>query len=697
MPAVPGQVLKVGEWSVDPALGEISSDGRIAKLDPLTMRLLLYLADNSGRVIALQELLEAVWPNVIVTPQSVYNTVAQLRRTLGDRAEAPAYIANVPRQGYRLIAKVEHRQVERRAATAPQPDATRPSAEPAVAPSQPASAPLGRIHAARSRRIAPRTLVSISAALLGLAALLLLARAGIFGSRSSAPVVAHSIAVLPFRDLSDAQDRGYLSEGLADEIDAMLSQVATLRVVGRTSASASRTDSMADMARKLHVDDVLEGSVQTSARGVRITAALIRADSGQYLWSKTYDRATDDYFSVEDEIARDVAGALTSTTLPASRLASTCRQSGMAHNLLLQGRYLGRLDTRADRARSIEFYRQAVTLEPDCARGWAWLSTAYAVQSANGWVAPDLGYQRAREAAEHALRLDPLEADAHAALAYLKEYRDWNWSGADAELTRALALNARDVRVLNMNAHLAMDLGQTDRAIDLYRQAVDEDPLSPGALGGLAAALWIRGQLADAEALYRQAAALSPGRNHTWIGLILLERGDKAAALAEIEQETEPVLRLMGLAIVQSAFGDREASDHALAELIDMYPGSAYHIAEVYARRGETDAAFKWLEQAFARHDSELLWLKIGISWRPLRRDPRYVDLLHRMGLPPSLVVTLVEPASTIKLRRAHADLAGVPAAANRFAWRATSSLLFLCWRDVASVRLPSSSLVTAI
>jgi len=627
MSAVSGQVLKIGEWTVDAALGEIASGERVTKLDPLTMRLLLYLADNAGRVVALQELLDAVWPNVVVTPQSVYNTVAQLRRTLGDLAESPTYIANIPRKGYRLIAKVENRQVERRMVSTATP-------APGAAPNQPlpAAIPHARIQSA-SRGLVTAVLAAI---LISLIVAFALMQRESHGSHTSAtaPPAEHSIAVLPFRDLSEAQDREYLAEGLAEEIGTVLSRVPTLRVIGRASAFALRSAGVPDIAQKLHVDHVLEGSVQTSPYGVRITASLIRTDTGQYLWSKTYDRATDDYFSIEDEIARDVAGALTSAALTPRRVASNCGQSGEANNLLLQGRYLGRRNTQTERERSIDLYRQALTLEPNCARAWAWLSTAYGVQAAEGWLARDVGYQRARDAAEHALGLDPLEADAHAALAYVEEFYDWNWSGADAELKRALALDSGNVRVLNMNGHLAMDLGRTDQAVDFYRRASDQDPLSPGALGGLAAALWSRGQLAEAEAVYRQAAAVSPARHRTWIGLVVLDRGDKAAARAEIEQETDPALKLMGLGIVESALGNREASDRALAELIAKYPGDAYEIAQVYAHRGDPDAAFQWLERAFNQRQTGMLWLGISATLRPIRSDPRYNALLRKMGLP---------------------------------------------------------------
>ena len=233
--------------------------------------LLLYLADNAGRVIALQELLDAVWPNVVVTPQSVYNTVAQLRRTLGDLADAPTYIANIPRKGYRLIAKVEHRQVERRAAPAAMPPATviPPSAARAPNAAPPPTSPgLVNVDAPPSRVGPSRVFLigSLALALIGLLALVL-ARQGVLGRRSASTeaVVDHSVAVLPFRDLSAAQDRAYLAEGLAEQIGTVLSGVPKLRVVGRASAFASRSASIPDIAKKLHVDHVLEGSVQSFA------------------------------------------------------------------------------------------------------------------------------------------------------------------------------------------------------------------------------------------------------------------------------------------------------------------------------------------------------------------------------------------------------------------------------------------------
>lgn len=642
MPPIRTPVLHIGRWRVDPELDEISSSGQVVKLEPRTMRLLLHLATNVGRVVPVEELLGEIWPNVVVTPQSVYNTVAQLRRALGDVSETPTYITTIPRKGYRLIATVERRVPDPAAedgATTITP--LTPRAVPGmVAPADPAAAD-------GSRRGSPARAIFLAGLAIGIvvsgALGLLVARdQGLrlpflsprTASAGRSAVTEHSIAVLPFRDLSAAQDHAYLAEGLADQIGTVLSQVPQLRIAARASAFAARNDDIPAIARKLNVDHVLEGSVQTAGDGLRITAQLIRTSTGQSLWSRTYDRSASEVFSVEDEIARDVLGALASRGLATRRAAQTCGHSGEANTLLLQGRYLGRRNTRAERERSIDLYSRALALDPDCALAWAWLSTAYSVQAANGWVPADAGYERARDAAQRALRLDPGQADAHAALAYVYEYHDWHWADARAELKRALDLDSGDVRVLNMNGHVAMDLGRTEEAIAFYRRAVERDPLSPGALGGLAAALWTRGQLAEAERLYRQAAALSPARYQTWVGLVLLDRGEPAAALAEVRQELDPALRLMGLAIVYEALHERASSDAALAELVERFPEHAYEIAQVHARRGDADGAFQWLERAFTGRDSGLLWLKVSMVLRPIRNDPRYEALLRRMGLP---------------------------------------------------------------
>jgi TolB-like protein/Tfp pilus assembly protein PilF len=458
---------------------------------------------------------------------------------------------------------------------------------------------------------------------------------------SAAP--GKSVAVLPFLDMSEKKDQEYFSDGMSEELIDMLAKIPDLRVPARTSSFyfKGKSTTIADIAKALGVSHVLEGSVRKSGNALRVTAQLIRADNGYHVWSETYDRQLDDVFKLQDEIAGAVVKALKVSML-ASDLPQAPTQNAEAHSLLLQGRFFGRRNTKEDRVRAIDYYVRALALDPGSAQGWAWLSTAYTVQAVSGWSERDAGYALARQAAQRALLLDPNLADAHAALGYIYEAGDWNWAAADKELKRALALDPDNVRVLNMNGHLALNLGQSSTAEAFYRRAVDRDPLSPGAMGGLADALLGGGKRDEGERIFRQVASIAPPRIHLSLSLLALDRGDKEAALAEAELEPDPLFRLMAQCAVYNAIGERTAAEKTLAELTDRFPDHPFEIATVYGRRGEFDTAFAWMERALARRDSQLMYVKSDPNLyltEPLlqsfRSDPRYKSLLRRMNLPP--------------------------------------------------------------
>jgi TolB-like protein/cytochrome c-type biogenesis protein CcmH/NrfG len=454
---------------------------------------------------------------------------------------------------------------------------------------------------------------------------------------------AHSVAVLPFVDMSEQKDQEYFSDGMSEELIDMLTKIPDLRVPARTSSFyfKGKQEKVADIAKALGVTHVLEGSVRKSGKALRVTAQLIRADTGYHVWSETYDRQIDDIFKVQDEIADAVVKALKLSML-AVQLPQSPTQNAEAHSLLLQGRFFGRRNTKEDRERAIDYYVHALALDPNSAQGWAWLATAYTVQAASGWSERDAGYGLARQAAQHALSIDPNLADAHAALGYVYEAGDWNWSAADKELKRALGLDPENVRVLNMNGHLALNLGQNRTAAAFYRRAVDRDPLSPGAMSGLADALVAAGERNAGERVFRQVASIAPPHTHVFLSLLALDRGDKAAAMSEAQQETAPLFQLVALCAVYSAVGNRTAADKSLAELLEKFPDHPYEIALVYGRRGELDTAFYWLDRALARRDSHLMYIKNEPSLyltEPLlqrfQNDSRYKSLLRRMNLPP--------------------------------------------------------------
>jgi tetratricopeptide (TPR) repeat protein len=240
---------------------------------------------------------------------------------------------------------------------------------------------------------------------------------------------------------------------------------------------------------------------------------------------------------------------------------------------------------------------------------------------------------RARAAALRAIELNPDLADGHGALGQVLESCDWDWTGAKTEYQRALALDPRNVRILNLSGHLAMDEGRLEDAIHFYREAVVSDPFSPGAQSGLAYSLWAIGKLADAELIYTHPSALTQSDAPAWLGLLMIERGEEGG-LEEINRDQNEMVRLMTLSMANHRLARQSQSDQALAELIKKYPNSAARIAQTVAYRNEFDEAFKWTEKAFTAHDKDLLWVKVHVGLRNLPHDARLTALLRKMNLP---------------------------------------------------------------
>jgi transcriptional activator of cad operon len=273
----PPSTLRIGDWFVNPLSGEIARGDERVRLEARTMRLLLCLAEKPGEVVSIDDLLSQVWSGVVVTPDSVYQAVAALRRLLGDDAKQPAYIVTVPRLGYRLVAPVE-----------PQVDS----------PPAPSRVPL------RSR-----TYAAAFVALLAVAALTYY----LTSSRTAAgPEVAQTIAVLPFLDLTDTMNEEPFADGMTEELIHKLSKVPGLRVPAPSAAFYYKNKQLpvAEIARALHVTYVLDGSVRKSGDTLRVAARLLRADDGYVVWSETYDRPLDDKLMVQDDIAGEVTSAL---------------------------------------------------------------------------------------------------------------------------------------------------------------------------------------------------------------------------------------------------------------------------------------------------------------------------------------------------------------------------------------------------
>ena len=461
------------------------------------------------------------------------------------------------------------------------------------------------------------------------------------GSKNPGPASAtQSIAVLPLVDLSARQDQQYFADGLTEDLLNALANNPQLRVAGRTSAFQFRNsqDDPREIGKKLNVVNLLEGSVRKTDNRVRISARLVNATDGFSLWSETYDREMNDIFAIQADIARSVAEALKVTLLGGEQKKSPARGTKPpAYNAYLQGRYFRQLNTKESLEKALQYFGEAVALDPDYAPAWTGLALAYGSQASEGYSPVTEGYEKARKAVEHALELDPNLSEAHAALAFIHRAYDWDWVGADVAARRALELEPGNGAVILGAARVASGLGRLDEALDLTRRAAMSDPLNVAIHYRLARYAYFRGGFDEAVASFTKVLELNPEypAAHEDLALVYLAQSRPEAALAEMKQEKRDLWQRYGFSLVYYALGRQREADATLSELVKNYAGTAaYQIAEVYAYRGEVDRAFEWLERAYTQRDSGLSQIKGDPHLKRLERDPRYAALLQKMHLP---------------------------------------------------------------
>ena len=459
-------------------------------------------------------------------------------------------------------------------------------------------------------------------------------------SEAAAVLPQKSIAVLPLLNESGDPKDEYFSDGLSEELIAALAQISGLKVIGRSSSFRfkDRKEEPKTIGEKLGVSTLLDGTVRKQGDRVRIVAELVNAADGIQLWTRTFDRELKDIFAVQEEIARAVAESLKVTLLgaqdrPAQRGASSNVE---AHNAYLQGHFHFQRRNLEDYRKAVSYFDQAIQLDPDYALAYAERSEAWTfIGDLTGQREP--AWSKARTDAEKAVAIAPALAEAQAALGWVRFFIDWKFAEGLSELKRARELSPANPTANDLLARVIVYLGRVDEAERQARHAVELDPLSVIAQGNLARVLLFAGKLDEADAAARKAAELQPASasSHRWQVVVAVLRGDRETALREAQLEPDEGYRRFALALAQQLQGDRQAADAALADLIaNGRDQLAYQIAEVYAVRGEKDKAFEWLQIAFDDHDTGTLALLVDPLLRGLRDDPRYKNLLAKLGLP---------------------------------------------------------------
>ena len=459
-------------------------------------------------------------------------------------------------------------------------------------------------------------------------------------SEAATAIPEKSIAVLPLVNESGDPKDEYFSDGLSEELIAALAQISGLKVIGRSSSFRfkDRKEEPKTIGEKLGVSTLLDGTVRKQGDRVRIVAALVNATDGIQLWTRTFDRELKDIFAVQEEIAAAVASSLKVTLLGSDERSSTksATKNTEAHNAYLQGHFHFQRRNLEDFRKAVSYFDEAIRLDPDYALAYAERSEAWSLigdltgQRATAWP-------KAKSDAENAVAIAPELAEAHAALGWVRFFIDWKFAEGLSELKRAKELSPANPTANDLLARVIVYLGQVDEAERQARHAVELDPLSVTAQGNLARVLFVAGKMDEADAVARKAAELQPAAagNHRYQVHVAVERGDGETALREAELEPDEGYRRFELALAHYVRGDRAAADAALADLIaNGRDQLAYQIAEVYAVRGEKDKAFEWLQISFDNHDTGTLTLLIDPLLRGLRDDPRYKNLLAKLGLP---------------------------------------------------------------
>jgi TolB-like protein/Tfp pilus assembly protein PilF/predicted Ser/Thr protein kinase len=458
------------------------------------------------------------------------------------------------------------------------------------------------------------------------------------GAVAPATIPQKSIAVLPFVNISGDKEQEYFSDGLTEEMINLLGQVPDLRVPARTSSFyfKGKNETIANIARQLKVAHVLEGSVRKAGTRLRITAQLIRADNGYHVWSQAYDRDDTDIFAVQDGIAEAVVSALQlKLGAPVPETGSRATRSAEAYSQYLRGSQLDQRDSLESLRGAVEAYSRAAELDPNYAAAYA--GRAIAEATLGDLTGDARGIERAGQDADRAIALAPADAIGYSARSYLRTVWLWDWSHAQADAEKALALGPRTRPVLGRYARLLAVLGRLPEAIAVQKEAADVDPLSSGAWDNLGLYYASVGDYAAASTALDRALEFEPKSTiaFSYLGMVRLLEGKDQEALEAFRKIDQEGFRLAGIAMAEHGLGHAQESQRALEELMAKHAHEqAYQIAEACAWRGEKDQALDWLERAYRQRDGGVSFIKFAPMLKPLRGDARFRALLLKLRLP---------------------------------------------------------------
>ncbi|HWP43668.1 MAG TPA: winged helix-turn-helix domain-containing protein [Blastocatellia bacterium] len=553
-------------------------------LTPKAFDTLCVLIQNSGHVLMKDELMKRIWPDSFVEEATLAQNIFTLRKILGESPDEHQYIETVPKRGYRFIARVKSWDDV--------------SAEPGAGQA-PAPAPSLR-----------------------------------------------SLAVLPFRPLGPESDDEYFGLGMADALITKLSNIRKI-IVRPTSAVArytNPTQEPAAIGRELKVEMVLEGRIQRVQERVRVTVQLVNVENSAPLWAKKFDGEFVDIFGVQDEISSQVVEALT-LELSSNEMKLLTKHhttNAAAYQQNLKGRYQWNRWTEEGFRKSIEYFKQAIEIEPDYAQAYAGIADTYNALAFYSHIPPHEAMPKVKEAAERALHIDDTLAEAHLSLASVLMFYDWQWQAAEREFKKAIELNPSYPMAHQGYGLFLIAMGRFEEAKAAHARALELDPISPLLITTAGFPFYFAGQYDEAIEQYKISLEVEPnfGLTHASLGDAYTHKGMYEEAVLEYERGMvlfgRKVSFLTSLGHVYGLSGNVAAARQILEEiqaLAETRYVSPLSIAIVHIGLGEKDAAFDWLQKSFDERSNRLVYLNVQPTFNPIRSDSRFKRLLARVGL----------------------------------------------------------------
>lgn len=652
------QLYEFGEFRLDVSEQLLLHRGRPMTLTPKAFSTLALLVEQGGRLVDKEELINRLWPDTVVEENSLNKYVSAIRKTLREADPRQTYIETVPKRGYRFVAPVNklagedvelviekytstHLIAQEEVEEAGQVQGTEPVAVKLQCKAQ----------TRKSAGLRPVLLLSLAALALILPVVFLLrfsntGRAKNADSSASVKPPLRSIAILPFKSLNAEGDKEYLGLGLADALIARLGGARQI-IVRPTSAVRRYKDVNQDpvgIGRQLGVDAVLDGDYLFDGTKLRLNVQLIRVADGAMLWSRQFDEQFRDIFSVQDAISEQVACDLV-TQICDKEGAHAEKQREIkieAYEAYLKGRYFWSKRDSDGVKKAIEYFNQAIAIQPDYAAAHAALGGAYMFGTFFG-MSPAEANAKGRAATLKALDLDPDLADAHANLGLISLNYDWDWATAERELKRALELNANSAITHDWYAEYLAGQGRTEEAVTEMERARTLDPLSVIINSDKCKMLYYAHRYNEAIEQCKRTLELDPTFTQalSWLAESYWEMGareeSQAANYEKLASTQNPYQRLAVEALIDIQAGKTAEARKRIRQLEQPAKTGEYEpgqIALFYILLGDKDRAFDWLDKAYTLRSTYVVALKSHPILGNLSSDPRYADLLRRAGLP---------------------------------------------------------------